>query len=358
MAEMNSLDPIVKLQSDIQAAQMKINDLQTEVRLNSLRDEMEDIETKTALLVSRVGAIRTNGYVFQKDLENRAADLRNEWSAISPKIVEQVNIQANLLDIDARAIEIVMQQLTARSTNVAGATPFLSQVNAGTSSLESKISSIQTTIKGMYDKLSGEISKFIDELTHLEWMMEQFTGATFKLLNTEAAVNAVKVVWETTGKENKNDPKGLLYLTDQRLLFEQNQEVATKKILFIATEKEKIQKLMFEFPVILVVNMKTAKEGFFKNEDHLDLELATGGPFPMVHFHLDGQDCESWMNQINKVKAKEYDIDRTVPIQAEELEKVKNAPTQCPRCGVVISKPILRGMDTITCDYCGNVIRI
>jgi ribosomal protein S27AE len=267
-------------------------------------------------------------------------------------------MQSNLLDIDLRSLDAVVQQLTARSMNVAAATPFLNQVSAGISALESKVSSTQATIKGMYDEFSLVLSQILDELAHIEWMLEQFSTATFQLLNTEAAVNVVKTVWEISGKETKGDPKGLLYLTDQRLLFEQKEEIATKKILFITTEKEKIHKLLFEFPIVLVERMKVNKEGFFKNEDHIDLELASGAPFPVVHFHLDGQDCNEWFGQIGKVKAREYDNDRVVAIKAEEIEKVKKAPSQCPSCGGVINRPVLRGMDTLTCDYCGYVIRL
>ena len=149
-----------------------------------------------------------------------------------------------------------------------------------------------------------------------------------------------------------------MYLTDQRLLFEQKEEIATKKVLFITTDKEKIHKLLFEFPVALVETMKVNKEGFFKNEDHIDIELLPGGPYQVLHFHLDGLDCNECLSQIGKVKAREYDSDRAVAINEKEVEKVKQAPTQCPGCGGVISKPVLRGMDTITCEYCGYVIRL
>lgn len=358
MTETSSTDPVAKLQADIQSAQSRINNLQTGVRLTDLRDEMEDFETNTSLLSSKVAAVRTNGYVFGRDMEINAGRLRDQWMAVSPKVIEQINMQSNLLDIDLRSLEAVMQQLTARSMNVAGATPFLNQINAGISALESKVSSTQSTIKGMYDEFSQALSRMMDEIAHIEWMLEHFSAATFQLLNTEAPVNAVKAVWETTGKEARGDPKGFLYLTDQRLLFEQNEEIATKKILFITTEKEKIHKLLFEFPVVLVERMKVSKEGLFKNEDHIDVELASGGPFPVVHFHLDGQDCNEWLSQIGKVKAREYDNDRVVAIKAEEIEKVKKAPSQCPSCGGVINKPVLRGMDTLTCDYCGDVIRL
>jgi uncharacterized Zn-finger protein len=40
------------------------------------------------------------------------------------------------------------------------------------------------------------------------------------------------------------------------------------------------------------------------------------------------------------------------------VEKAKSAPVQCPYCGGSITKPVLRGMDSITCDFCGKVIRL
>jgi len=40
------------------------------------------------------------------------------------------------------------------------------------------------------------------------------------------------------------------------------------------------------------------------------------------------------------------------------VAKVKEAPTKCPNCGGVIDQAVLRGMDSITCEYCGSVIRL
>lgn len=358
MAQSSVPDPLTKLKTDIQTAQNKVNGLQTGVRLTDIRDQIEDFETKTSMLPSRIAVIRTKGYVFGKNIEERAKTLRSDWVGLSLKILEQTNLHSNRLDMDMRALESVMLQLTSRAANVGAAAPFLYQVNSGISTLESKVQSTQNTIRGMYDEFSAGLYKLSSELDHIDWMLAQYSTTKFPLLNTEVPVNAVKAAWEITGKEGKGDPKGILYLTDQRLLFEQKEEIATKKVLFITTEKALVHKLLFEFPAVLVDKMSVSKEGFFKNEDHIDLELLSGGPFPVVHFHLDGQDCNEWLSQIGKVKAKEYDQDRVIAISEKEVEKVKKAPSQCPGCGGGISKPVLRGMDTITCDYCGYVIRL
>ena len=52
------------------------------------------------------------------------------------------------------------------------------------------------------------------------------------------------------------------------------------------------------------------------------------------------------------------DDNRAIPIDEEVAKRVKNAPTKCPSCGGAITQPILRGMENINCQYCGDVIRL
>jgi hypothetical protein len=141
-------------------------------------------------------------------------------------------------------------------------------------------------------------------------------------------------------------------------LFEQNEEIATKKFLFITTASEKVQKLLFDIPVVLIEKVVPSKLGIFKNEDHLDMQLKSGAPYPTCHLHLDGQDCILWQQMVNRIQTREYDRDRTVPIPAEVLEKVNKAPAQCPKCGGAMNKPILRGQEFVHCDFCGNDTRL
>ena len=45
-------------------------------------------------------------------------------------------------------------------------------------------------------------------------------------------------------------------------------------------------------------------------------------------------------------------------IDEKVAERVNNAPTKCPSCNGAITQPILRGMESINCEYCGDVIRL
>ena len=128
-------------------------------------------------------------------------------------------------------------------------------------------------------------------------------------------------------------------------------------MLFIATEKQKMQGLQLETPVSLVEKVETSKQGLMKNEDHIEIRFASGAPFEMAHFHI-WQENAAWQALINRSKAKDFDAGRAVAVDQAALDKVKAAPSQCPSCGGNINKPVLRGQDSLTCEYCGFVIRL
>ncbi len=185
-------------------------------------------------------------------------------------------------------------------------------------------------------------------------MMTWLAEAKFKLLPTEGLYAAVEAKWDRDGKD---DPKGLLYLTDQRLLFEQKEDVATKKFLFIATEKEKVQQVLLDLPVAVVDEARASKKGLLGHEDHLDLALAAEAPVRAAHFHLDGQDSKLWEQLLARAKARDFDKERAVKVDQAVIAKAANAPTQCANCGAAFTKPILRGQTEITCEFCGTVAR-
>jgi hypothetical protein len=230
-------------------------------------------------------------------------------------------------------------------------------MQSAVSQLESKVSAAERTITGMYDQFDRQVSEFIKHMDQVEYMLTQLAEATFRLLPTEGGIMAVKAVWCKTGKEQKGDPEGVLYLTDQRLIFEQKEEIVTKKVLFVATAKQKVQVLQLEAPVALAEGVQTSKAGLLKNEDHIEIRFASGAPVQSAHFHI-WQDCAAWQGLINRAKSKDFDQGRAVSIDQAEVEKVKAAPTQCPACGGAITQQVLRGQDTIKCEFCGNVIRL
>ena len=349
--------PAQQIADDIRALQNKVNSLQDGVRLAKVRDAVEDMQTKVSSQPQRIMTARGRGYVFEKDLEAQSQSFVDAWAMLYPNLQSQINLQSTAMMNSLRPIEMQMPQLTASAYNPAAARGILNTMQSAVSQLESKVSAAERTLNGMYDQFDRQVSEFVQRMDQIEYMLTQLAEATFQLLPTEGGIAAVKAVWCKTGKEQKGDPEGVLYLTDQRLIFEQKEEIATKKVLFIATEKQKVQGLQLETPVALAEGVQTSKAGLLKNEDHIEVRFASGAPVQSAHFHI-WQDCAVWQGLINRAKSKDFDKGRAVSIDQAEVEKVKAAPTQCPACGGAITQQVLRGQDTLKCEFCGNVMRL
>lgn len=347
-----------QLKKDTDSIRLDINALQSKVRLSDLRDGVEDLQTDIANLANQIRELRARGYPFEKGLESRASELARQWAALQPSMLAQIEQQAIILEQALRPLEDQFKRLVALSALPSEAQPLVAQLKASISSLESKVSAVQSQIRGMYDGLERQVGELRTHLRRLDWMLKQLAEATFQLLPTEAGIRAVKAAWVKGEKRAKDDPSGILYLTDQRLLFEQKQEVASKKMLFITTAKEKVQKLLFEVPLALVESVKASKKGLLGHEDHIELAFAPDAPVRSAHFHLDGQDCNEWQGLMGRAKAREFDQDRAIELDQAVVERVRSAPTSCPHCGAAITVQVLRGMDSIRCEYCGKVIRL
>jgi hypothetical protein len=331
----------------------KIDNLRDEASMKSVIDEFTDFQTKAADLPLRIQTLRQRKYAFNGLLEKKAEEIAFRSAAIQGDVEGRIATQANMLQSTMRSIEMRF--------NALGALPSATMVqilSSETDQFEDRCKSTQNAISAFYQSVRSEVDNFIREIGELEYALDKVDGASFGFLPGEAIVKAVKTVWCKTGKEEKDDPEGVLFLTDQRLVFEQNEEVATKKVLFITTESQKVQQMLFEVPVVSIEKVDAFKAGALKNQDMLKLQFTSGVFARDAVLHIFYQDCVEWQQLISSVKTHEIDANRVIAVDKTAVEKAKAAPTQCPQCGGLITKPVLRGMDTITCEFCGKVIRL
>ncbi len=349
------VNPAEQLQSEINSAKSEYTSLVSKVNLSGVQDEYSTLDTKIANLSLRVQQIRDRKYAFNKISEQQSNEFKKQWMTKKLAIQSQITREASNLQTSVRPLEMRVNGLRVGIANSASVQAVKGEIDR----FESRVSAAESAIRSQFDGLKTEVDKLSGQLDRVESTLNHADAASFGFLPGESVVMAVEAVWTRDDKkEDKDDPKGILFLTDQRLIFEQKQEVATKKVLFVTTERELVQKLQFEVPVVSIETVKATKQGLFKNEDWIELVLASGSFSREVKLHLDGQNSEEWQKLITRVKTREIDADRAIAVDEKAVEKAKSAPSQCPQCGGAITKPVLRGQDTITCEFCGNVIRL
>jgi hypothetical protein len=354
---MSNQDLAEQVKSDIQSLQSSLRDLQTSVRMADIRDSLEDLGASVTGMDRRIKSLRGRGYAFEKDLEEKAAEFEKEWGKIAPKLEAQIKKEASSLELSLRPLETQITSLAGKSAAPISLRSQVSRVKSQVETLEGRVEAAEGSIRGEYDQFSSDFHQLEYHLGKLEWTLTELSEASFELLATESGIMAVKAVWAKGRKQAKEDPEGVLYLTDQRILFEQKEKVATKKVLFVTTEKELVQKTLWEAPIVLIEETKAYKEGFLNKDDYIELHFGSGAPFNVVYLHI-WQPGDEWVALLKRAKAKEFDKTRAIAIDKAVTKKVKDAPTKCPDCGGAINQVVLRGMESITCEYCGTVIRL
>jgi len=347
-----------QINNRLSSLRRKVQDLQSRARLATTRDRVEDLSTLVFSLLPCVRDLRKQGYVFGKGYETNASSLAGQWRPLRDDVMREIGRQAPQLERELNPLESRLSQVQGRVNNPAAIQVTVDRLEKEINAFDDKVRAVEKSINGMYDSFSARARELKTELDRLDWMLQQFSAASFRLLPAEGALMAAKATYSKDQKIGKDDAKGILYLTDQRLFFEQKQEIATKKVLFITTEKEMIQKLLLEIPVELVDKVQASKKGLFGHQDHLEMTFKPGAAVQAAWLHIDGQDCQWWQGLIGRARSHEFDNERAVAVDADLIDKARSAPGQCPNCGAPMDQVVLRGMDSIRCEYCQYVIRL
>jgi hypothetical protein len=333
--------------------------LQNDLMLTSIKGDIEDIDSAVAALPANVANIRARGYVFKSYLEKKVETLATQWQGLRANVVQTVETQGRQLQADANSVQAALNMRRS--------------AGAALSTLESKVHAATSSLRGMYDTLDGNVNQTQQQIDDVSWTLQQAEQASFGFLPTEAPVEAVPANWKAPG--DKDGVEGVLYLTDQRLLFEQKEEVATKKVLFITTEKQKVQALNWYIPVSQIDKATGSKKGFMGKDDFLTVSCSAdaafldaqgntayvpgvGGKMAAMEIHLKGETGEAWQGFVGRVKSQEIAKERTVPVDAAAVEAAASAPTKCPTCGATLSQTVMRGQTEIKCEFCGSVVRL
>jgi hypothetical protein len=328
------------------------NDLQESLLMTRVRDNMEEAGTKLSLLPSKIEQLRTRGYAFRSFLENKIEVLAEKWEQARAKVSREIDKRTRELERESDEVEDVLRQAASSAREAS-----VSRAASAVDTLESKVRAAESAIEAMYNTLEQNVNQTGAQVDEIEWLLDQIDEACFELYPAEDPVLACEAEYMETEKEG---PKGILYLTDERLVFERKEDVATKKVLFIATEKETVHELLFEVPIGQIEEVKAQdKKKFLGRKEMLELLLAPEADLSEATFRLHGgAKNEDWDALIGRVKSGEIAKERTRPKDEAAVEAARAAPTKCPTCGATLPAEIVRGQREITCEYCGSVVRL
>jgi hypothetical protein len=145
-----------------------------------------------------------------------------------------------------------------------------------------------------------------------------------------------------------------LFLTGQRLVFEQKEKVGKKLGLFGGKEAHQV---LWESPVNSLEKVEAEHKGLLGGKDMLYLTFGAGAPHGAITLEVKGgADSTFWAKQIRRI-ASGNDDERAIEPEPALLEKVRNGPVECHICGAQLPQAVA-GDTSVTCRYCGVVLQL
>lgn len=273
--------------SPLDAERSRLSSLRDRLSFQDATDRVLAIQNHSALLSQQVQALRRRGYAFRSGLEVELGVLRSDWETLHATLEQALADRRRILDEQVRRI----QASHDRTQSVA----------AALDDLESSVRSGEESLGATCAPLEGRLGHAQETIERIELTLRHADQKSFEWQAGEGPVQAVPSNWKKPG--DKDGVEGVLFLTDKRLLFEQKEEVATKKVLFITTEKKTVQGLQWAVDVGQIASAEGSRRGLLGRDDYLTVRLGPGSPFPAADIHLRGQTGETWRELIEQARS-------------------------------------------------------
>ncbi len=332
------------------------------VALSALFTQLSSLTSKVDGLEHDIAQLRARGYRFGRTLEERATNLKSRWPQQQMSANHLLQEQRGVLQNAANEVQRLLNQ-AERNTGL------LDTVDSRLWALENQINEAQRNVQGVFSSSEQEISKLQEEMREVRALLDALDNASFDLLPDEHGVAVCKAQWISDNQQ----PEGLLFLTDGRLIFEQREERVVKKKLF-SSEKELVQQKLWDTPVgaIAELQMEDKKSGLLGlgRQELLTLrfvERTRELPSDATLHLKGGATNEAWLALIRQAKSGQIAADLfgapppqqllAAQTEAEAAKPAAELPTRCPACNATLP-PIYKGMKQVECQYCGLMINI
>jgi hypothetical protein len=274
---------------------------------------------------------------LKKDLEANIAILTAQWERIKTSAEKSIEQQTRLLGDQMRSIQTITSQVLGSTGDPNTKRSLFIQAKSMLAAAASQAQAAQNTVALLYERYRIEVESMGAHLDWVGWMLDALETASFQLQASEYGVAAVESVWERPGLESEN---GILYLTGQRLIWEDRVGAYEIKI------NNPLQSILDVCKEIV-----SQPEANYEQESLL-FNFGPGVPMKQARFLLAQPVAEDWLKMVGRARSAGYENDLAIKLDPEELERVKNAPSMCPACNAAYTSPIMRGQIEIVCEYC------
>jgi len=330
----NSVDEFSQKMSTIKNELINLNfrTKQISARLNQLDNYIQEIP-------NRMSNIESNGYHIPSNTEKISKELSEQWINASQSIEEYIIEQTRILL--SRHNELDMFVNRASSINDLSKYDYqLANLNRDLSLVESSLNSRLDTYQSQYSSVNRTLKRAEDTLSNLSNTSINWKNSEYPLIAIEAT-------------DLTNDKKGILTLTNQRVLFEEVKSEVLRKTLFFETEKKTTREVTLDHPVGSIVSIEKGRVGFFKGAG-LYIKFKPDIGVGEIKMDTRNNDDDELINQYHYVMSGQAENE----LDPNKGEGNQIAPVFCPNCSAPYTEEIYKGQTSVKCKYCNAVIKL
>ncbi|RLE61462.1 MAG: hypothetical protein DRJ35_00545 [Thermoprotei archaeon] len=316
-------------------------------RISEPRKILQQLDGLSVSLPSRLSELRVKGYVYRSYLEKKLENLIDGWMKIRQSFLTNVNDLEKRYKSRLKDIELQLRESSLFDPNIAVGE-------------EQRLESIRLELESLCDDIERSVDSILESVRDVE---REFASVKWEINNAEQTLDkASRIGLELqqgeflyaafTGTLLGNEKaKCTVFLTNRRFIIVGEKDIVLKKILFIPVKKKKTYITIADMPIGYVKDVKPGKVGFFRGKG----VYITAGT---EEFVIDMEDYKVDTFIKHLIKAMRGDIDNEVIINVKPEEKTMPKVVQCPYCGAPVKVPLIRGVTSIKCEYCGSIIHI
>lgn len=337
--------------SQIGLLETKERSLKQRLNLDSIESDLNRIDNAFLDLPLKISEVNKRGFVFTRDMDEALALAEDEWlSGLESDLEREVTSGVQKLASAASSLDRHMLQLAKPNRYI------VEKVESEIDELDNLVGSTERAIRGRYQTIKATIDELYADLAEANEGIDLLNDSEIQLRGSEALVQVAEAEWEIDGEDE--GPDGYLYLTDQRLLFEQKEEVAEKKFLFITTKSTEVQKLLVDTELRYIGSIEDSDEKRRRlqwgADEILSLTITGKAEFSRLRFHIKNQEAEDWKETVQFVLSGEIQEDR-FDYDPDSAGAEYIFPAACPNCIGAIP-PLPGGVKVHECEFCGTTV--
>ncbi|GAB4574017.1 MAG: hypothetical protein Kow0077_18470 [Anaerolineae bacterium] len=323
------------------------------VSLDDVRDELSDLESTLNDLPGELDKARRRGYEFAAHLSEQIGQLKEEWPEVRTRSEELIKREAAQLKSASVRLEPLLKKLGAAATKPAALATIGDEFEKAVREFDDEVDDAVDRIRAVFESVSKRAREARNQLYKIDRYLDALEEATFELNPGETLYLVAKGEWIRSGR-GKEDPDGLFYLTDQRLIFERKE----KEGGFLGFGAKKVQGIEWALPLQAIEEIDSEKKGFLGGKDIVHIKhRSSEAASPITIEVKDGLNANWYAQQLRRAQSGEIDDEReggevTAPATRPE------APTACENCGAPFSTPVTARTTELACEYCGTIVRL